>query len=318
MTKLALVFPGQGSQSVAMMAPFAALPEVRATFAEASDILGEDLWRLVEEGPDEDLSRTVNTQPVMLAAGIALFRAWRAIGGTAPSLVAGHSLGEYTALVAAEALSFADAVSLVRFRAEAMQDAVPEGTGAIAAVLGLDDEGVRLLCAEAAQGEVLEAANYNAPGQVVIAGHRAAVERGIAAAKAKGAKRALMLAMSVPSHCSLMQGAAERLRERMTAVTVRPLRIPLVNNADVAVVQDADAVRDSLVRQLFRPVRWVESVRLLAARGVSRIVECGPGGVLTGLNRRCADVEALGPKDAAQFEQLALARIEAQPAGMVG
>jgi [acyl-carrier-protein] S-malonyltransferase len=316
-TKLALVFPGQGSQSLRMMAPFATLPEVRATFAEAGEVLGEDLWRLAEEGPAEDLNRTVNTQPVMLAAGVALLRAWRALGGAEPDFVAGHSLGEYTALVAAGALDFAEAVALVRFRAQAMQDAVPEGTGAIAAVLGLDDEGVRRLCAEAAQGEVLEAANYNAPGQVVIAGERGAVERAIVAAKAGGAKRALLLPMSVPSHCSLMRGAAERLGARIAEVSIRPLRLPLVNNADVTVIQDAAAVRDSLVRQLFCPVRWVETVRALAARGATRIVECGPGGVLSGLNRRCAEVEALAFKDAEQLAQLASA-YEHPRARMVG
>jgi [acyl-carrier-protein] S-malonyltransferase len=305
MSKLALVFPGQGSQSVGMMAPFAALPGVRPTFDEASEALGQDLWHLVAEGPADELNRTVNTQPVMLVAGVGLYRAWREVGGAAPDFVAGHSLGEYTALVVAEAMGFRDAVTLVRFRAQAMQEAVPEGTGAIAAILGLDDAAVRAVCEAAAQGEVLEAANYNAPGQVVIAGHRAAVERGMAEAKARGAKRAMALPMSAPSHCSLMQPAAERLRTRIAGIDVRAPRIPLVSNADVREPRDAQAVRDSLVRQLCSPVRWVESVQALAARGVTRIVECGPGGVLTGLNKRSAEVEALGLKDAEQFAQLA-------------
>jgi [acyl-carrier-protein] S-malonyltransferase len=304
-SRLALVFPGQGSQSVGMMQPFAALPGLRATFDEASEVLGEDLWAVAAEGPAEELNRTVNTQPLMLVAGIALYRAWRAAGGPAPDFVAGHSLGEYTALVAAQALAFRDAVALVRFRAQAMQEAVPEGTGAIAAVLGLEDEAIRAVCAEAAQGEVLEAANFNAPGQVVIAGHRTAVERGMAAAKARGAKRAVALPMSAPSHCSLMQPAADRLRERLAGVTIEPPRIP---NADVAVPHDAAAVRDSMVRQLCSPVRWVECVRSLAAQGVTRIVECGPGGVLTGLNKRSAEVESVGLKDAEQLAQLAAAQ----------
>jgi [acyl-carrier-protein] S-malonyltransferase len=288
-----------------MMAPFAALPGVRATFDEASEVLGQDLWQLAAEGPAEELNRTVNTQPVMLVAGVSLYRAWQAAGGAAPDFVAGHSLGEYTALVVAEALRFRDAVGLVRFRAQAMQEAVPEGTGAIAAVLGLDDEAVRAVCREAAQGEVLEAANYNAPGQVVIAGHRTAVERGMAAAKARGAKRAVALPMSAPSHCSLMRPAAQRLQARMADVEIRAPRIPLLTSADVQVPGDAQAVRDSLVRQLSSPVRWVELVQALAAHGVARIIECGPGGVLTSLNKRSAEVEALGLKDAEQLGQLA-------------
>jgi [acyl-carrier-protein] S-malonyltransferase len=291
-----------------MMQPFAALPGLRTTFDEASEVLGQDLWALAAEGPAEELSRTVNTQPLMLVAGIALYRAWRSAGGPAPDFVAGHSLGEYSALVAAQALAFRDAVALVRFRAQAMQEAVPEGTGAIAAVLGLDDEAIRAVCAEAAQGEVLEAANFNAPGQVVIAGHRAAVERGMAAAKARGAKRAVALPMSAPSHCSLMQPAADRLRVRIAGLTIEPPRIPLITNADVAVPRDAAAVRDSMVRQLCSPVRWVECVRSIAAHGVTRIVECGPGGVLTGLNKRIAEVEAVGLKDAEQLAQLAAAQ----------
>jgi [acyl-carrier-protein] S-malonyltransferase len=305
MSKLALVFPGQGSQSVGMMAPFASLPAVRATFDEASGVLGQDLWQLAEDGPAEELARTVNTQPLMLVAGVALYRAWRAAGGAAPDFVAGHSLGEYTALVAAESLDFRDAVALIRFRAQTMQEAVPEGTGGIAAILGLDDATIGAVCAEAAQGEVLEAANLNAPGQVVIAGHRAAVERGMEAAKARGAKRVIALAMSAPSHCSLMRPTVEPLQARLAGVSIRAPRVAFINNADVKVQRDAQGVRDGLLRQLCSPVRWVETVRLMAAQGVTQIVECGPGGVLTGLNKRCGQVEAVGLRDAAQLQQLA-------------
>ena len=311
MSKLALVFPGQGSQSVGMMAPYEALPGVRATFDEASEVLGQDLWRLAAEGPAEEQGRTVNTQPLMLVAGVALYRAWRAIGGAQPDFVAGHSLGEYTALVAGDAFDFREAVALVRFRSQTMQNAVPEGTGGIAAILGLDDDAIRAVCEEAAQGEVLEAANYNAPGQVVIAGHRSAVERGMAAAKARGAKRAVVLAMSAPSHCSLMQPTVAPLRERLAATNLRTPRIALVNNADVRIQADAQMVRDSLLRQLCSPVRWVETIRFMAAQGVSRVIECGPGGVLTGLNKRCADVEAVSLKDAEQIRQLALSGADA-------
>jgi [acyl-carrier-protein] S-malonyltransferase len=301
-----MVFPGQGSQSVGMMTPFAALPAVRATFDEASAILGQDLWRLAAEGPAEEQARTVNTQPLMLTAGVALLRAWREAGGPAPDCVAGHSLGEYAALVAAQAVSFRDVLPLVRFRAQAMQDAVPEGTGGIAAILGLDDEAIRAVCAEAAQGEVLEAANYNAPGQVVIAGHRQAVERGMQLAKAKGAKRAVALAMSAPSHCSLMREAAEKLRPRLESLALRAPAVPLASNADVVSPADANALRASLIRQLSSPVRWVECVRSLAQQGAKRIVECGPGGVLTALNKRITDqAEAIALKDAAQLAELA-------------
>lgn len=305
MTRLAMVFPGQGSQSVGMMAPFAALPAVRATFDEASSILGQDLWALASDGPAEEQSRTVNTQPLMLTAGVALLRAWREAGGPAPDCVAGHSLGEYSALVAADALSFRDAIPLVRFRAQAMQEAVPEGTGGIAAILGLDDAAIRAVCEQAAQGEVLEPANYNAPGQVVIAGHRQAVERGMQLARAQGAKRAVALAMSAPSHCSLMREAAQRLRVRLEEVALRAPSVPLASNADVVSPADTGALRASLVRQLSSPVRWVECVRSLAQQGAIRIVECGPGGVLTALNRRIApETEAIALKDAAQLVQL--------------
>lgn len=284
--KLALVFPGQGSQSVGMMQGFAENRAVRDTFAEASDALGQDLWQLVTAGPAEELNATVNTQPVMLTAAYATYRAWREAGGPAPVVVAGHSLGEYTALVVAGVLSFADAVPLVRFRAQAMQEAVPMGSGAMAAILGLDDDAVRAACSEAAQGEVVEAVNFNAPSQVVIAGHKAAVERAAAAAKARGAKRAVMLPVSAPFHSSLLKPAADRLRERMQAIRFNAPAISVVNNVDVAVVADPAQVKDALARQACSPVRWVETVRAFAAQGVTHVVECGPGKVLAGLTKR--------------------------------
>ena len=298
--KTAVVFPGQGSQSVGMMNGFAGEAAVEATFREASAILGEDLWSLVADGPAEALARTVVTQPLMLTAGVACWRAWQARGGAMPSYFAGHSLGEYSALVAAGALAFEDALPLVRLRAEAMQAAVPEGTGGIAALVGLADDKVAVVCAEAAQGEVLEPANLNSPGQVVIAGHRGAVERGMAAAKAHGAKIAKMLPMSAPSHCSLMKPAAERLRERLAATVVRAPAVPVVQNADVAAFDDPGRIRQALVEQLYRPVRWVETVRHLQAQGVTRIVECAPGKVLAGLVKRTVDgVEAVAITDSA-------------------
>lgn len=286
--KFAFLFPGQGSQSVGMMAAFAAEALVRDTFAEASEVLGQDLWALVSEGPAEELNKTVNTQPVMLAAGMAVYRAWQAAGGPEPAVMAGHSLGEYTALVAAGALSFADAVRLTRLRAQAMQEAVAEGVGAMAAILGLPDEAVRALCSEAAGGEVLEAVNFNSPGQVVIAGHKAAVERGVALARSKGAKRAVMLPVSVPSHCTLMRGAAEVLARHLEEVAFQRPRIPVLQNADVAAFDSPEAIRAALVRQLFSPVRWVETIQRMAAEGVTLAAECGPGKVLAGLNKRIA------------------------------
>ena len=315
MTRLAMVFPGQGSQSVGMMLPFAVLPAVRATFEEASSILGQDLWRLATDGPAEEQGRTVNTQPLMLTSGIALLRAWLEAGGPAPACVAGHSLGEYSALVAANAISFHEVLPLVRFRAQAMQDAVPEGTGGIAAILGLDDAAIRAVCEEAAQDEVLEPANYNAPGQVVIAGHRRAVERGMQLAKARGARRAVALAMSAPSHCSLMRGAAQQLGTRLETLTLRAPQVPLASNADVVSPADPRALRASLVRQLSLPVRWVECVRSLARQGARQIIECGPGGVLTGLNKRITDqAEAIALKDAAQLVELAKSAGASDPA----
>ncbi|HZN26749.1 MAG TPA: ACP S-malonyltransferase [Burkholderiales bacterium] len=286
MKTFAFVFPGQGSQSVGMMQPFADSAVVRQVFDEASQILGEDLWKLVAEGPPEKLNSTVNTQPVMLTAGYATYRAWREAGGPEPRMVAGHSLGEYTALVAAGVIAFRDAVPLVRFRAEAMQEAVPLGSGAMAAILGLADEAVQKACTDSAAGEVVEAVNFNAPSQVVIAGHKPAVERAAAAAKAAGAKRAIMLPVSAPFHSSLLQPAAERLAQYMESVSFQAPRIPVVNNVDVAFETDPQAIRNALSRQACRPVRWVEIIRAMAARDVSAVVECGPGKVLTSLVRR--------------------------------
>jgi [acyl-carrier-protein] S-malonyltransferase len=286
MTKFAFVFPGQGSQSRGMMSGYADFPMVRDTFVEASDVLKQDMWQLIAEGSDAELNSTVNTQPIMLTAGVAVYRAWQSQQGTAPSMMAGHSLGEYTALVAAGALRFADALPLVRYRAECMQQAVPEGVGGIAAILGLDDEIVRAVCAEGAQGEVLEAVNFNSPGQVVIAGNRTAVERGMELAKAKGAKRALMLPMSVPSHCSLLKGAAEQLRTYLGRVAVQTPAIPVLHNADVKGYADAASIKDALVRQLYSPVRWVEIVQEFGKQGITHNVECAPGKVLAGLNKR--------------------------------
>jgi len=286
MIKYALVFPGQGSQSRGMMNAYADFSVVRDTFTEASDVLKQDLWQLVAEGTDADLNATVNTQPVMLAAGVAVYRAWQSLNAPAPLMMAGHSLGEYTALVASGALKFADALPLVRYRAECMQLAVPEGVGGIAAILGLDDEVVREVCKEAAQNEVLEAVNYNSPGQIVIAGNRAAVERGMELAKAKGAKRALMLPMSVPSHCSLLKGAADKLRTYLETVQMQSPAVPVVHNADVKSYTDAASIKDALVRQLYSPVRWVETVQAFGKQGVTHNVECAPGKVLVGLNKR--------------------------------
>jgi [acyl-carrier-protein] S-malonyltransferase len=282
----AFVFPGQGSQQVGMLDGFGEHPVVQATFEEASQALGDDLWALVREGPAEALNLTRNTQPVMLTAGVAVWRAWQAAGGGLPDYVAGHSLGEYTALVAAGALAFRDAVPLVRFRAEAMQDAVPAGVGAMAAVIGGDDAAIAEACREAARGEVVEPVNFNAPGQVVIAGHRGAVERAIAAAKARGAKRAMMLPVSAPFHSSLLRPAAERLAARLAEVNLTAPSIPVVHNVDVATHDAPEAIRAALARQAASPVRWTETVQWFAAHGVAHVVECGPGKVLAGLARR--------------------------------
>lgn len=281
----AFLFPGQGSQSLNMMDGFAA-PIVKETFDEASEALGEDLWAMLKADSAEAINQTINTQPLMLAAGVATYRAWLAAGGATPTHFAGHSLGEYSALVAADALDFDDAVRLVRLRAEAMQSAVPAGEGAMAAVLGLDDAEIVLACAEAAAGDVVSAINFNAPGQVVIAGSKAAVDRAIAACKARGAKRAMPLPVSVPSHCALMRPAADKLAEALVGISVNVPLVPVIHNADVASYTDPAAIRDALVRQLYSPVRWTETIRLLAAQGVLHQAECGPGKVLAGLNKR--------------------------------
>lgn len=282
----AFFFPGQGSQSLNMMSGFDSYAVVKATFDEASAALGQDLWAMMN-GEDADvIGQTVNTQPLMLAAGVATYRAYLEAGGKEPAVVAGHSLGEYSALVAAGALQFADAVKLVRLRAELMQSAVPQGVGAMAAVLGLDDEQIKAICAEAAQGEVVEAVNFNSPGQVVIAGNAAAVERAMAAAKEAGAKRALPLPVSVPSHCRLMKPAAEKLAEALKDVAIATPKIRVIHNADVAAYTDADKIKDALVRQLYSPVRWTETVNLLVEEGITESAECGPGKVLAGLAKR--------------------------------
>ena len=308
--KLAMVFPGQGSQSVGMLQAYAGLPGVDEVRATAAKILGEEFVRLLDEGPVEQLALTVNTQPAMLAAGVAAFRAWRALGGPQPDIVAGHSLGEYSALVAAEALSLEDALPLVRLRGQAMQEAVPEGLGAMAAILGLDDEGVRAACAESAQGEAVQAVNFNAPGQVVIAGHASAVARAITACKTRGAKRAMPLPVSAPFHSSLMQPVALQLRDALARVQIRPPRIPLINNVDVAEETDPVRIRDALVRQAAAPVRWVESVRRMAQLGATQILECGPGRVLAGLVRRIdGNLRGDALADRASLEQ-ALASIK--------
>jgi [acyl-carrier-protein] S-malonyltransferase len=299
-----MVFPGQGSQSVGMMQAYGDIAAVRDVLAEASDALGQDLGKLMAEGPAEQLNQTVNTQPVMLTAGYAAYRAWIALGGAEPELVAGHSLGEYAALVAAGVLPFRDALPLVRFRAQAMQEAVPPGQGAMAAILGLDEDAVRTACAEAAQGEIVQAVNFNSPGQVVIAGHAAAVKRACEAAKAKGAKRALPLPVSAPFHCALMQPAAERLRQYMQRIAFDAPRIPVINNVDVASYDDPARIKDALVRQACNPVRWVETIRAFAAQGITHVAECGPGKVLAGMTKRIdASLESLALVDKASIEQ---------------
>ncbi|MBA1443399.1 MAG: ACP S-malonyltransferase [Chromatiales bacterium] len=282
-----IVFPGQGSQSVGMLKTLADdFSSVGDTFTEASDTLGFDLWKLVLEGPKEALNQTQNTQPAMLAAGVAVWRVWQAQGGAAPAVMAGHSLGEYSALVCAGAMGFADAVSLVAKRGRFMQEAVPEGTGAMAAILGLDDDKVRDVCAAAAESQVVEAVNFNSPGQVVIAGSKAAVDRACGLAKKAGAKRALPLPVSVPSHCALMKPAAERLAEQLQDVAIEMPSIPVLHNVDVAVAADTGAIRARLAEQLHHPVRWVETIQSISERGIDKIVEAGPGKVLTGLNKR--------------------------------
>jgi [acyl-carrier-protein] S-malonyltransferase len=272
-----------------MMAAYGDAAVVRETFDEASAALGDDLWAMVADGPAESLTQTVNTQPVMLAAGVAAWRLWLEKGGRNPAVVAGHSLGEYSALVAAGVISFRDAVPLVRLRAAAMQEAVPLGTGAMAAVLGLDNTGIAAACAEAAQGEVVEPVNFNANGQTVIAGHKAAVERAMEACKARGAKMAKALPVSAPFHSSLIRPAADKLAARLAELTLSAPAIPVINNVDVAIESDPARIKDALIRQAYNPVRWVETVQKMAAMGVSTVAECGPGKVLAGLTKRCAD-----------------------------
>jgi [acyl-carrier-protein] S-malonyltransferase len=302
----AFLFPGQGSQSVGMLASMAEVhPVVRETFDVATGVLGYDLWTLAQQGPAEQLARTEITQPVMLVAGVATYRAWRAAGGAAPDWVAGHSLGEFTALVAAGTLGFEDAVDLVRVRGELMRDAMPGGQGGMAAVLGLDDAAMEAVCAAAAQGEVVEAVNFNAPGQVVIAGHMTALARAIEGAKAQGAKRALPLPISVPCHSSLMRPAAERLRERLARSAFASPQCRFLSSVDATEYRDPTAIRDLLYRQLASPVRWVATVQALVGAGVTRFVECGPGKVLAGLHRRIdktPGVEVTALEDPAALE----------------
>lgn len=284
---LAFIFPGQGSQSVGMLKDLAEnFPEVSATFKEASDALGYDLWSLIQDGPAEKLNSTDVTQPAMLASGVATWRAWQAKGGAMPVMMAGHSLGEYTALVCAGSLDFVDAVKLVSQRGQFMMQAVPAGTGAMAAILGMEDELVRQVCLDAAQDEVLEAVNYNSPGQVVVAGNKAAIERVCVLAKEKGAKRALELPVSVPSHCALMKPAAEQLAEVLNTISFKTPSIPVFNNVDVVAAESESDIRDALKRQLFSPVRWVETIEKMSANGADQFIECGPGKVLVGLNKR--------------------------------
>lgn len=305
MTQFAFVFPGQGSQAIGMLSGFADNPVVQQTIAEASDALQFDLGKLISEGPKESLDLTTNTQPVMLTAAVACYRAWIAAGGAAPKLVAGHSLGEYSALVAAGVIAFKDAVPLVRFRAQAMQDAVPVGQGGMAAILGLSDEDVIAACNEAAEGEVVEAVNFNAPAQVVIAGSKAAVERACEIAKAKGAKRALTLPVSAPFHSSLLKPASDKLREYMAGIAFSAPAIPLINNVDVAIVTDPALIKDALVRQAASPVRWVETIQAVHASGIRNVIECGPGKVLAGLTKRI-NAELIGD---AVYDQVTLEKV---------
>ncbi|HKY02514.1 MAG TPA: ACP S-malonyltransferase [Burkholderiales bacterium] len=302
--KFAMVFPGQGSQSVGMLAAYGDSAAVQKVVATASDVLQQDIGKLIAEGPAEELSRTVNTQPVMLTAGYAAYCLWRELGGPEPSVVAGHSLGEYAALVVAGAIRFEDALPLVRFRAQAMQEAVPQGTGGMAAILGIDDESVKAACVEAAQGEVVEAVNFNSPGQVVIAGHASAVQRAMDVAKQKGAKRAVALPVSAPFHSSLLAPAAARLKEYLASVEVNAPRIPVIHNVDVQTHASGDEVRAALVAQADHAVRWVETIRAMAAQGVTHVAECGPGKVLAPLSKRIADgVQGFALADRPGIEQ---------------
>ena len=303
----AFVFPGQGSQSVGMMAAYGDSSIIRSTFDEASATLGQDLWQLVADGPAELLAQTVNTQPLMLTSAIAAYRLWLDKGGRTPAVVAGHSLGEYSALVAAGVIEFKDAVPLVRLRATAMQEAVPVGTGAMAAILNLDDERIREACVEAeaevGNGEVVAPVNFNAPGQTVIAGSRAAVERACEGCKTRGAKRAVLLPVSAPFHSSLIRPAADRLGDRLAELVFSAPKIPVVNNVDVSIESDPDRIKDALIRQAYSPVRWVETIQKIVSLGVSNVAECGPGKVLAGLTKRCADgVTGIALADLASIE----------------
>jgi [acyl-carrier-protein] S-malonyltransferase len=305
MSNFAFLFTGQGAQAVGMLNGFAGNPVVDQTVQEASDALGFDLQRLIADGPKEDLDLTTNTQPVMLTAAVAVYRAWIAAGGPAPSVVAGHSLGEYSALVAAGVIPFADAVPLVRFRAQSMQDAVPVGQGGMAVILGLQADDVRAVCAEAAHGEVVEAVNFNEPTQIVIAGHTAAVERACEIAKAKGAKRAMKLSVSAPFHSSLLKPASDRLREYMRTLTFAVPQIPVINNVDVVVLSDPEQIKDALVRQAAGPVRWVETMQKMAQDGVTQVIECAPSKTLVGMAKRI-DPALVGD---ALVDQAALERV---------
>ena len=308
--KLAMVFPGQGSQSVGMLKGYDGLPGIGELRNETKEILGEPFLKLLDEGPAEQLNLTVNTQPAMVTAAIAAYRAWRGLDGPEPSVVAGHSLGEYSALVAAGSLNLKDALPLVRFRAQSMQEAVPEGTGAMAAILGLDEKGAIEACAEAAQGEVVQAVNFNAPGQVVIAGHKAAVARAIEACKARGAKRAMPLPVSAPFHSSLMKPAGDKLKVYLEKVSLSSPTFPVVNNVDVKVETTAQNIKDALVRQAASPVRWIEIIKAMAAQGVTHVVECGPGKVLAGMVKRIEPgLQGIAAADKASLEQ-ALATIK--------
>lgn len=304
-SQLAFIFPGQGSQSVGMLSELANTTAiVKEVFAEASSVLGYDLWQLVQDGPETDLNQTDKTQPAMLAAGVAVWRVWFQNNGGSPAMMAGHSLGEYTALVCAGALDFQTAIKLVAERGRFMQQAVPEGEGAMAAILGLDDDEVMALCDQAAQGEVVSAVNFNSPGQVVIAGTASGVSRAIEIAKEKGAKRALLLPVSVPSHCSLMEPAAQKMKQLLDETQIDTPNTAVISNVDVEVMKDPDVIRDALVRQLSSPVRWVETINKMKASGISALIECGPGKVLAGLNKRIdRTLEAFPVYDAASLEK---------------
>jgi len=302
---VAIVFPGQGSQSLGMLKELAEAESiVKQTFTAASNVLGYDLWEVTQQGPEEKLNSTEVTQPALLAAGVACWKVWQEKEGVIPMLMAGHSLGEYTALVCAGILEFDDAIKLVETRGQFMQQAVPEGQGGMAAILGLDDDKVREACQQAAESDVLQAVNYNSPGQVVVAGSKAAVERIVAVAKDMGAKRALPLPVSVPSHCDLMKPAAEKLAERLQSIAFKDGTIPVINNVDVVIENDADKIKDALVRQLYNPVRWVEVIQKMASNGIEQLVECGPGRVLVGLNKRIdKTMSAAAVYDPASFEK---------------